>query len=183
SEVYAHFKMPPEIKISGDNIKYLFICKSNPSKSVTHSCMDDLTSNLVAHKTRCAPEQVTGSSSIKSFVHGSTYSYSQMRYLLTLWVARCHQPYAIVQDAELLQILQMLYELVDVPSARTLSWDVQEVFLISQCEVTRVLQAYDGKLHLGVDGWAAPNVFSFLRVTVTRCVSGDLITIILDFIR
>ncbi|KAF8574727.1 hypothetical protein K439DRAFT_1371668, partial [Ramaria rubella] len=116
-----HFKMPPEIKISGDNIKYLFICKSNPSKSVTRSCMDDSTSNLVAHKTRCAPKQVTGSSSIKSFVHGLTYNYSRMCYLLTLWVAWRHRPYAIVQDAKLLQILQMLYELVDVPSARMLS--------------------------------------------------------------
>ncbi|KAF8581924.1 hypothetical protein K439DRAFT_1288997, partial [Ramaria rubella] len=114
-EVYAHFKMPLEINISGDNIKYLFICKLNPSKSVTRSCMDDLMSNLIAHKTRCAPKQVTGSSSIKSFVHGSMYSYSRMRYLLTLWVAWCHRPYAIVQDAELLQILHMLYEPVDIP--------------------------------------------------------------------
>ncbi|KAF8578372.1 hypothetical protein K439DRAFT_1315739, partial [Ramaria rubella] len=76
---------------------------------------------------------------------------------LTLWVARHHQPYGIVQDAKLLQILQMLYKPVDVPSMQTLSQDIQEVFLISQCKVTHGLQAYDGKLHLGVDHWAAPN--------------------------
>ncbi|KAF8576131.1 hypothetical protein K439DRAFT_1623073 [Ramaria rubella] len=72
---------------------------------------------------------------------------------------------------------------MEVLSAHTLFQDVQEVFAISQWEVRHVLQAYDGKLHLGVDGWAAPNVFSFLGVTVTHCITGDLITMILDFIR
>ncbi|KAF8582450.1 hypothetical protein K439DRAFT_1351161, partial [Ramaria rubella] len=92
-------------------------------------------------------------------------------------------PYAIIEDAELLEILQMLFDPVAVLSAHTVSWDIQEIFVISQCKVARVLQAYDGKLHLGVDGWAAPNVFSFLGVTVTRCVAGDLIMMILNFIK
>ncbi|KAF8579150.1 hypothetical protein K439DRAFT_1360241, partial [Ramaria rubella] len=144
---------------------------------------DDLTSNLLTHKTQCSPDLATGHSSIKSFAHGSSYSAAHLHYLLALWVACRHRPYAIIEDPELLEILQMLFEPVEVPSARTLSRDVQEVFAISQWEVGRILQAYDGKLHLGVDGWAAPNIFSFLGVTITHCIAGDLITMILHFIR
>ncbi|KAF8575009.1 hypothetical protein K439DRAFT_1370979 [Ramaria rubella] len=117
SDIYDLFKMPPEIKVVGDGIKYMFICKSNPSKSVTRSCIDDSTSNLVAHKTRCAPDKAKGSSSIKSFAHGSMYTHGCMRYLLAIWVAWHHRPYAIVQDVELLEILCMLYDPVDVLSA------------------------------------------------------------------
>ncbi|KAF8589235.1 hypothetical protein K439DRAFT_1612952 [Ramaria rubella] len=105
SDVYAHFKMPPEIKIVGDCIKYVFICKLKPSKSITRSRLDDSTSNLVMHKTCCAPDEATSVSTIKSFAHGSTYMYGQMRYLLVLWVACHHRPYAIVHDEELLDIL------------------------------------------------------------------------------
>ncbi|KAF8584372.1 hypothetical protein K439DRAFT_1149262 [Ramaria rubella] len=97
--------MPLEIKIVGDCIKYVFICKFN----------------LVVHKTCCAPNEATSVSTIKSFAHGSTYTYGWMRYLLVLWVACHHRPYAIVHDEELLDILRMLYEPVDVLSARTLS--------------------------------------------------------------
>ncbi|KAF8573057.1 hypothetical protein K439DRAFT_1074760 [Ramaria rubella] len=104
SDVYAHFKMPVEIKIVGDCIKYVFICKLKPSKSITRSHLNDSTSNLVAHNS-FAPYEATSVSTIKSFVHGSTYTYGQMRYLLVLWVAHHHRPYAIVHDEELLDIL------------------------------------------------------------------------------
>ncbi|KAF8592437.1 hypothetical protein K439DRAFT_1323416, partial [Ramaria rubella] len=98
-------------------------------------------------------------------------------------VAWQHRPYSIVEDPELLQILQMLYEPVEVPSTHMLSRDIQETFNVSRIKVTQILQEYPGKLRLGVDGWAAPNVFSYLGVTVTHCLAGDLVTMILNFIR
>ncbi|KAF8584357.1 hypothetical protein K439DRAFT_1346259, partial [Ramaria rubella] len=96
-----------------------------------------------------------------------------------LWVACRHRPYAIIQDPELLEIFKMLYEPAQIPSPCTLSRDIQEAFDISCVQVAR---AYEGKLHLRVNGWVAPNVFSYLGVTVTRCSAGDLITMVLDFI-
>ncbi|KAF8580011.1 hypothetical protein K439DRAFT_1236255, partial [Ramaria rubella] len=182
SDVYNHYKMPPEIKVEGNSVKYLFIPK-NPSKCVARSRMDDLTSNLVSHKEQCAPGHEAGQNSIKSFAHGSMYSTGRLWHLLVLWVAHRHQPYAIIQDPELLEIFKMLFEPAQIPSPHSLSQDVQEAFDISRVQVAQVLQAYEGKLHLGVDGWAAPNVFSYLGVTVTRCSAGDLITMVLDFIR
>ncbi|KAF8576191.1 hypothetical protein K439DRAFT_1623049 [Ramaria rubella] len=74
------------------------------------------------------------------------------------------------------------YEPVEIPSACMLSQDVQEVFVVSQQEVVHVLQEYPGKPHLGVDGWAVPNVFLFLGITVTCCLGASLVTMILDFI-
>ncbi|KAF8575674.1 hypothetical protein K439DRAFT_1623414 [Ramaria rubella] len=175
SDVYNHYRMPPEIKVEGTSVKYIFTAVAdhtlrNPSKIVTHVHTDNSTSNLVSHKEHCAPTQDAGQNSIQSFTHGLTYSTG-------------HRPYAIVHDPELIETFKMLYEPVQIPSPRTLLRDVQEVFDISQLEVAQVLQAYNGKLHLGVDGWAAPNIFSYLGVMVTRCSAGDLITMILDFIR
>ncbi|KAF8587378.1 hypothetical protein K439DRAFT_1338241, partial [Ramaria rubella] len=183
SDVYEHFKMPPDIHIEGEQVKYIFGCKRKPSKFITRTQHDDSTRNLMAHKAQCTPNPASGSSSIKHFTHSSTYRAAQLRFLLTIWVARRHQPYAIVQDAELLEILHMLYEPVEIPSARTLSQDVQEVFTVSQREVAHILQEYPGKLYLGVNGWAVPHVFSFLGIMVTCCLGASLVTMILDFIQ
>ncbi|KAF8588340.1 hypothetical protein K439DRAFT_1335390, partial [Ramaria rubella] len=184
--VYNHYRMPPEIKVEGTSVKYIFICKTsaavadhalrNPSKSVTRVRVDDSTSNLVSHKECCAPTQDAGQNSIQSFAHRSTYSTRRLQHLLILWVACRHRPYTIVHDPELIEIFKMLYELVQIPSPWTLSHDIQEVFDVSQ------LEAYNGKLHLSINGWAALNVFSYLGVTVTCCSTEDLITMILDFI-
>ncbi|KAF8579800.1 hypothetical protein K439DRAFT_1302275, partial [Ramaria rubella] len=123
SDVYNRYKMPPEIKVKGKLVKYLFVCKINPSKCVARSQMDDTTSNLVLHKERCAPGHEAGQNSIKSFVHGSTYSMGQLWHMV--WVAHRHWPYAIIQDPKLLEIFKMLYEPAQIPSPCTLSQDVQ----------------------------------------------------------
>ncbi|KAF8572800.1 hypothetical protein K439DRAFT_1313109, partial [Ramaria rubella] len=116
SDVYEHFKMPPNIHIEGEQVKYIFVCKRKPSKFITHARHNDLTGNLMAHKAGCPPDPASSSSSIKHFTHGSTYSAVWLHFLLTIWVAQRHWPYAIVQDAELLEILHMLSEPVEVPS-------------------------------------------------------------------
>lgn len=89
------------------------------------------------HMKRCAPP-VEGM--IEEHVAGANYSKALMRFLLTCWVARRHRPYAIVEDPELLQIFRMLYGKVEVPSARTISRDVQEVFQMSKLNVISLLK-------------------------------------------
>lgn len=63
-----------------------------------------------------------------------------MRFLLMLWVVRRHRPYAIVEDPELRRIFTMLYAMVEVPSARTISRDVIEVFEMSRRNVVSMLE-------------------------------------------
>ncbi|KAF8583745.1 hypothetical protein K439DRAFT_1634183, partial [Ramaria rubella] len=56
-----------DIRIDGEsNVRV-----SQPSKSVARSRLDDSTSNLVSHKERCSPVATAGTSSIKSFTHGT----------------------------------------------------------------------------------------------------------------
>ncbi|KAF8573604.1 hypothetical protein K439DRAFT_1642875 [Ramaria rubella] len=68
SDVYDHFRMPLDIRIDGESVRYIFVCKTQPSKSVACS---DSTSNLVSHKERCSPVAPAGSFSIKSFTYGT----------------------------------------------------------------------------------------------------------------
>lgn len=106
-----------------------------------------------------------------------------MRYLLAVWIARRHRPFAIVEDPELRAIFHMLFDKVEIPSRSTVSRDVREVFAATRKQIRSLLRAYPGRLHLGLDGWTSPNVFSFLGVTVHRVVEGKVKQFILDFIR
>ncbi len=59
---------------------------------------------------------------------------------LMFWVVRCHRPYAIIEDDELLEIFHMLNSKAKIPSARTLSRDIQEVFLLTKKNVSAMLK-------------------------------------------
>ncbi len=139
---YAHFKTP-EIFLDKGVVKYQFICKrcvhsamspldlrltplrSHPSIKIVRARHDTSTSNLKNHALKCAPPK---EGTIEEHVPGAKYSKALMRFKLTRWIARRNRPYAIVDDDELQDIFRMLYARVEVPSARTISRDVQEIF-------------------------------------------------------
>ena len=156
SEVYEHFKSPA-IEQKGGEVRYAFVCKKydifarrlsvrsylhyrNPSVVVTRVWHDESTSNLVRHADRCTPGATTLTTSISAFAHGSTYSYPKFRMKLALWIARCHRPFAIVEDNELIDIFMDLNNKVEVPSRITVSPDVKEIFQISRVKVAEILQ-------------------------------------------
>jgi len=121
---------------------------------------------------------------------------------IALWVARCHRPFSIVEDEELLDIFHDLNAQCITPSRVTVSRDVMEIFKMTRVKVAKILQvcshatyyrekcadllvceAYPGKLHLCIDGWTAPQVISFLGVTVHWIYVGQIKSLILDFLR
>ena len=114
----------------------------NPSVIVSRVRHNESTSNLVRHSYRCTPGAMTSTmtSSIASFAHGSTYSYPKFRVKLALWVARHHRPFSIVEDEELIDIFMDLNNKVEVPSPKTVSRDVKEIFQISRAKVAEILQ-------------------------------------------
>jgi hypothetical protein len=59
---------------------------------------------------------------------------------LALWVARCHRPFAIVEDNELVDIFMDLNNKVEVPSRFTVSRDVKEIFAMSRVKVSEILK-------------------------------------------
>ncbi len=94
----------------------------------------------------------------------------------------------------------MLYARVEVPSARTISRDVQEIFEMSKQNVISMLkvrtlllasfsysekweQAYPGKVHIGLDGWTSPNVFSYLGLVIYMLRDEELVSLVLDFVK
>jgi len=110
-----------------------------------------------------------------------------------------------VKDEELMAIFKMLYSKVEIPSPSTLSQDIVEMFEILKESVKRYLvvsfpdlsavlialteplsiikQDIDGKVHVSVDGWTAPQVISFMGITIQFFKAGQLHSFILDFFR
>jgi hypothetical protein len=92
----------------------------SPSIKVTQVQHDDSTSNLVHHAKACDGGMFAlGSGPITAFAQGSTYTPHKFRMKLALWVARCHRPFAIVEDNELIDIFMDLNNKVEVPSCVT----------------------------------------------------------------
>ena len=100
-----------------------------------------------------------------------------------MWVAEGHRPFAVVEDPQLLLLFRILYAKVKDPSASTVSRDMREIYAITRKHVGKILASHDGHLHLCLDGWTSPNVFSFLGVTVHRVLDGKANSFVLDFIR
>jgi len=59
---------------------------------------------------------------------------------LALWVARRHRPFAIVEDKELVELFKELNNKVEIPSRKTVSRDVTEIFEISRKKVAGMLK-------------------------------------------
>ncbi len=95
------------------------------------------TSNLLNHVTKCAPAK---KGTVEQYIPGAKYTKALFRFKLLCWIVRRHRPYAIVEDEELRDIFRMLYEMVEVPSARSISRDVIEVFEMSKRNVIRMLE-------------------------------------------
>ena len=79
-----------------------------------------------------------------------------MRYLLTKWIVCCFRPFIIVEDPELIKIFQMLYAHVQIPSAKTISHNMKEIYVMAQINVKILLQVCD----------------MFIAFTQTDCLSG-----------
>lgn len=105
---------------------------------------DESTSNLVRHADNCEPKDSPSTRAISAFAHGSLYNPAKFRVKIALWVARRHRPFAIVEDPELLDLFKDLNNKVSVPSAMTVSRDVQEIFRVSQMKVSLLLQVCHG---------------------------------------
>ncbi|KIP01115.1 hypothetical protein PHLGIDRAFT_509997, partial [Phlebiopsis gigantea 11061_1 CR5-6] len=82
----------------GDTVKYQFVCKRNPHVCLSRARTDDSTTNLKRHVDSCEGKLAPRVQRIEEFAHGSTYDKSRFRFVLSMWCARRHRPYVIVQD-------------------------------------------------------------------------------------
>lgn len=129
--VLSHSQSTAPISVADEILRH-------PSIRLIRARHDNSTSNLKNHALKCAPAK--GKNTIEDLIPGAKYSKARMRYCLIQWVVRRHRPYSIVEDTELLDIFKMLFSRVEVPSARTISRDVQEVFEMSKKNVIALLK-------------------------------------------
>lgn len=117
-----------------------YILDRNPSIVLARKREEDSTTNLLRHVKSCEGQVVDASKSIANYAHGLMYSKAELHYLVSLWVFKCHWPFAIIDDEPLQWILWMLYAKVETPSATMISQDVKEIRSIAKVKVGKVLQ-------------------------------------------
>ena len=116
-------RLPGEIRLGTE-----VLCSGRyPSRHVDRSDYEDSTGNLRRHVLACDPEETPENEMITSYAQGVTYSAPRVRFLLAMWCARRHRPFAIVDDPEFRELLGMLYARVQIPSRHTVSRDVQTI--------------------------------------------------------
>ncbi|KAF8515750.1 hypothetical protein JB92DRAFT_2810694 [Gautieria morchelliformis] len=166
-----------------DRFTHMLLCRF-PSKPCMCDPVDDGTLNLKRHVLACQHADCPESTAMAAFLHGSTYNVARFRYLIACWGVHHHRPYAIVDDQELSDSpTEMLDVHVTIPSRQTVSRDVVDIHAMSMAHVKTMLQGHPGTLHVGVDGWTSPTMFSFLGVTIHGIFDGKMRHILLDFVR
>lgn len=99
-------------------------------------------SNLKNHANTCTPTANAQTGAIEVLMQDSQYTKAKLCTKLMLWVICCHRPYTIVEDRPLLEIFRMLNSKAKIPSARTVSCDIQEKFLLTKKNVAAMLQVH-----------------------------------------
>lgn len=172
----------------------------HPLKHVDRADYEDSTGNLGRHVRRCDPDDTAQTEMITAYGQGTQYSYARVRFYTAMWCSRRHRPFVIVEDAELLQLLKMLYGRVELPKRLTVSRDIQfihettKIRLIGMLKVRRrhsascsfanlTAQGLPCRIHICVDGWTSPNILAFLGITAHWHNSGKIRHVILDFVR
>lgn len=77
----------------------------------------------------------------------------------------------------------MLNPSVEVHSRFTVARDVRELHALAIKPVIELLQSTPHGIHVGIDGWTSPNVYSILGVTVRFWHVDQIRSFILDFIK
>ncbi|KAJ7064064.1 hypothetical protein C8F01DRAFT_984328, partial [Mycena amicta] len=178
TECYTHYKDPPTILVEDGVVRYKFVCKRYPSKSVKRARYDTSTSNLVNHAKICEP----GVNAIKKFTKGGDYNVGRFRLHVALWVAVHNRSHLAVTDDELVAAFRVLQPNVHVLSNDTVGRDVKLIFELSKPAVEAILKDHQGALHAMLDGWTSPNVLSLVGLIIQYVKDNELKSFLLDMI-
>lgn len=86
-------------------------------------------------------------------------------------------------DPEFCEIIAMLNDKAAIHSHQTMAQDLGDIYSITQTALIAHLKLVCSHVHIGVDGWMLPNVFSFLGITIKYLLDGKIQAHILDFIK
>jgi len=86
------------------------------------------------------PSESTSAKIMERFAAGCTYSCDSFRWKLVYWITNKNQPYAIIEDPELIDIFHMLHGKLEVPCASTLSKNIKIVHEISKHKLIELFE-------------------------------------------
>ena len=69
-----------------------------------------------------------------------------------------------------------------IPSSRTVSRDVKQVFVRVRKRIAKMLQDHEGALSFGTDAWTSPNHKALIAVTVHFEIDGVPFCMLLDLV-
>jgi hypothetical protein len=154
-----------------------------PSKKIRRTRTDVATSNLVSHVESCNPQAEPGQAVISQYASIGNWNEGRFRYLVAMLCARRGRPFSIVEDPEFREIIAMLNDKAAVHSHQTVARDLGDIYSITRTALIARLKRVRGRIHIGVDGWTSPNVFSFLGITIKYLLDSKIQAHILDFIK
>lgn len=120
--------------------------------------------------------------------------------VIVRWVAENMRPFKIVEDPGFLCLMKTGRPDYYIPSARTVSRDVKEVFIRCRERIAKVLhvcelvdqlrvgqkvityQKHNGALNFATDAWTSPNHKAYVAVTVHFQKDGVLVAMLLDLV-
>lgn len=117
-----------------------FLSIRHPSIGIHRAQHDKISSNLQRHAQACTPANTDESRAMWNYAHSSQYNQERHRMKIALWIARRNRPFSIVKDEELLDIFYDLNSACITPKRRTVSRNIQQIFLLSREKLGALLQ-------------------------------------------
>ncbi|KAG8933501.1 hypothetical protein FRC01_008781 [Tulasnella sp. 417] len=194
SDVYNHFNITikRETTDSGSRvIRFAFTCKyGNSNHPVQHRNRlgDGSTGNLTKRSQTCDQQRLTSShsttlNSAVSTAAKPTYDLYRHRTLIALRCARYHRPFNMVEDEEYKMEVALLNPDASIPSAKTVSRDTQKLWTFTSTQLAAYFSTYTGVIHVAVDGWTSPIIFSYMGIVVIWYANGKIWRATLDLSR
>ena len=98
------------------------------------------------------------------------------------WVSESIRPFEIVQDRGFQALMKTGRPEYYIPSSRTVSRDVKQVFVRACKRIAKMLQDHEGALSFGTDAWTSPNHKALIAVTVHFEIDGVPFCLLLDLV-
>ena len=89
----------------------------------------------------------------------------------------------IIEDEELREIFVMLCSTIETHSRQTVTRDISDMYERSRVAIALHLQSIKHRLHIALDGWMSPNIFSFVGITIQYFEKGEIHGLVLDFVK
>ncbi|KAH9440903.1 hypothetical protein Pst134EB_029557 [Puccinia striiformis f. sp. tritici] len=184
--------LTPELSTQLDKHKRWMIaypckmCGFKVSRTTYHSSCGNLNkhiANCLRKRTESGKNQTLAGVGIKGT---GDVNPKEVPQLCAMWCAEAARPFsALVEDSH--QAILHPTVVKNIPSRRTVSKDVHQLYSAIQQSYKDVLAEHSGALYLGVDAWQSPDGFDILGIVIYRLVDnspGDikLEALPLDFI-